>query len=235
MDTEKQEKKDYEGHRKRLKERFLKDLGASMPEYELLELLLTYCLPRSDVKPRAKKLISTFGSISELLSASDERLKQADITDNMRAFLRLVSLISSMSNWRRLNGQDKPVLSNQDYVIDYCRSRIPVSDVEEFHVIFLNAGLTPIEDKLMQKGTVDAVFVHPREILKQALNNGATSVILYHNHPGGRCRPSKEDIFTTSEIAKCLSAAEIKVLDHIVLTKSEHFSFRENGLIDIIK
>ncbi len=220
------------GHRERLRTRFLKDLGTSMPDYEILELLLTYYNTRQDVKPLAKKLLTKFHSIPELLSATDIRLKQEGVSDRLRAFFRVIFLIATQMNWQHLKESDVCVFSNEDYVLDYCRSKVAGLEIEEFHAIFLNSQLKLIEDVLVQKGTVNAVAVHPREVLKLALNNGATSVILYHNHPGGSCQPSNNDLLITQKLVDLFTLSGIKVWDHLIITKDNHFSFSQQNLIE---
>jgi len=229
-----EEKKLYEGHRERLRNRFFKDEGASMPEYELLELILTYGIPRKDTKPLAKNLIAKFGSLSKVLSASKEKLKEFGLTQNLITMLKVFVAASHQMHQTALRESDENVFANSDFMIDYCKDRIGFLDVEEFRVIFLDARLRLIDELLLQRGTKDSVSAYPVEVLKHALNYGASSVILYHNHPGGSLKASEADMLITKEIIKVLEPSNIKVNDHLIITSDNYFSFRDSGLLETI-
>lgn len=225
------EKPHYLGHRQRLRERFLKDEGRSMADYEILELLLTLAIPRRDVKELSKALIKDFGSFAKVLSAPQHQLAEYGLSQTAIAALKIVKTSVIKMSWQELRDKDEPVISNFDYMIEYCRAAIGHSDIEEFRVLFLNANLRIIKEEIMQRGTVNNVAVHPREVIKAALENGAMSVILFHNHPGGNPKPSRNDVEMTKQIAEALNPLGIKLQDHIIITGNNHFSFRENGLL----
>ncbi len=226
-----EEKKLYEGHRQRLKERFLKDFGTSMSEYEVLELMLTYALPRRDEKTRAKLLIQKFGSLPEVLSASTKRLSEYGLSEHLIAFLKTYVTVSNLMHWRALKETHEQIIKNFDDMLDYCKNRVAGLDTEEFRAIFLDAGLKVIDECLIQKGTADCVVAYPKEVLKYALNYNAISVVLYHNHPGGNASPSRNDIEITKEIQKVLASVNIQVQDHLIITKDDYYSFRDNYLL----
>ncbi len=225
------DKPHYIGHRQRLRERFLKDEGRSMADYELLEFLLTLAIPRRDVKELAKGLIKEFGSFAKVLSAPQNQLAEYGLSQTTIAALKVIKAAATKMSWQELAGKDEPIISNFDYMVEYCRMAIGYSDIEEFRVLFLNANLKIIKEEVMQRGTVNNVAVHPREVVKAALENGAMSVILFHNHPGGNPKPSRNDIEITKQIAEALNPLGIKLQDHIIITNDNHFSFRENGLL----
>ena len=179
------EKPHYLGHRMRLRERFLKDEGKSMADYELLELLLTIAIPRRDVKQKAKDLLNHFGSFNKVITASQNSLSSYGLSENVITILKVIKASAIKLSWQELNEQNEPILSNFDYMIDYCRTAMSYLDVEEFRVIFLDAKLKIIKEETMQRGSVNSVSVHPREVLKAAIQHNATSVILLHNHPSG--------------------------------------------------
>ena len=133
---------DYLGHRERLRRRFLLGGGRDMPDYELLELLLTIAIPRRDVKPLAKELIRKFGSFAGVVNAPLEELMLVKgVKENTAAVLRIVRECSVRSSWQSLKGMDAPVISDFDAMVDYCRSAMAYQTVEEFRIIFLNSKL----------------------------------------------------------------------------------------------
>lgn len=221
----------YLGHRMRLKEKFLKDGGKNLADYELLELLLMLAIPRRDVKEKAKDLIKHFGSFNKVITADIKKLKDYGLSVNIISALKLVCSAAVKLSWQELKEKETPVFSNFDYMIDYCRAAMAHLEIEEFRVIFLNAHLQPICEEVLQKGCVTNVSVHPREVVKAALYNNAVSVVLLHNHPGGRANPSDADINLTQLIIAALNTVGIFVYDHIIITKNSYFSFLEKNLI----
>lgn len=226
------EKPHYLGHRMRLKERFLKDEGKSMADYELLELLLTIAIPRRDVKQKAKDLINHFGSFNKVITASQNALLSYGLSQNVITILKIIKTSAIKLSWQELNEQDEPILNNFDYMIDYCRTAMSYLDIEEFRVIFLDAKLRIIKEETMQRGSVNSVSVHPREVLKAAIQHNATSVILVHNHPSGKPQPSTKDIEVTKQIIDALKTIDIKVNDHIIITQNSYYSFLEEGILN---
>ncbi len=231
MEEKTEEKPHYIGHRQRLRERFLKDEGRNMPDYELMELLLTIAIPRRDVKPLAKNLIERFKSFAGTINASIAELKRYGLTENTITVFKVISAAMIKLSWHQLSERDEPIFSRHEELKNYCRTAVAYRPEEEFHVLFLNARLRIIKDEIMQRGTVNGVRVYTREVVKAALNCGAISVVLYHNHPGDKCEPSKDDAITTREIINALMPLKIKVYDHLIITKDDVFSFRESGLM----
>ena len=212
---------DYLGHRERLRRRFLLGGGRDMPDYELLELLLTIAIPRRDVKPLAKELIRKFGSFAEVVNAPLEELMLVKgVKENTAAVLRIVRECSVRSSWQSLKGMDAPVISDFDAMVDYCRSAMAYQTVEEFRIIFLNSKLYVIGEEIQQRGTVDQVAIHPREVIKSAMMHGASAMILVHNHPSGIVTPSKADMEITKRIKEAAEAVSIRLFDHLIISKS---------------
>ena len=223
---------DYLGHRKRLRERFLLGGGKDMADYELLELALMMVIPRRDVKPLAKELIRKFGSFSEVISAPDYELTAiSGVKENVLAMLKLLYVSSVRTSWQTLKATDEPVLNKLDYLIDYCRTSMSFSDIEELHVLFLDGRLRLIKDELMQKGTNNCVAVHPREIIKAALALKAASIIMVHNHPTGNTTPSKNDIENTKNVKAACASVGITLCDHIIIGRNSHYSFSEHYIL----
>ena len=224
---------DYIGHRQRLQERFRKDLGKSMPDYELLELLLSGFIPRKDVKPIAKAMINKYGNLSEVLNASIEDLiafKGISIT--IATYLKAINASGVRTGWQKLKNDTTTILSKWDAMVNYCRSAMGYSDVEEFRLIFLNNKHEVIGEEVQQRGTISEVVVHPREVIKSLINSGATSFIMAHNHPSGDVRPSQVDIEVTKQINEAAKLVGITLIDHIIVSKNLAFSFKDLGMID---
>lgn len=223
---------DYLGHRERLWRRFLLGGGRDMPDYELLELLLTIAIPRRDVKPLAKELIRKFGSFAEVVNAPLEELMLVKgVKENTAAVLRIVRECSVRSSWQSLKGMDAPVISDFDAMVDYCRSAMAYQTVEEFRIIFLNSKLYVIGEEIQQRGTVDQVAIHPREVIKSAMMHGASAMILVHNHPSGIVTPSKADMEITKRIKEAAEAVSIRLFDHLIISKSSVYSFHNQGFV----
>lgn len=203
-----------------------------MPDYELLELLLTIAIPRRDVKPLAKELIRKFGSFAEVVNAPLEELMLVKgVKENTAAVLRIVRECSVRSSWQSLKGMDAPVISDFDAMVDYCRSAMAYQTVEEFRIIFLNSKLYVIGEEIQQRGTVDQVAIHPREVIKSAMMHGASAMILVHNHPSGIVTPSKADMEITKRIKEAAEAVSIRLFDHLIISKSSVYSFHNQGFV----
>jgi len=230
--TAKTPKPDYLGHRERLKQRFLAAGGRNMPDYELLELLLTLSIPRRDVKSIAKDLMARFGSFSEVVNASPLALYDVPyVKESTYIVFNIVREAAVRLCWDVLKNQQEPVLSRFDAMIDYCRTAMAHKDVEEFRVIFLDAKLRVVGEDVQQRGTVNQVYVHPREVIKSAMLHKAKSIILVHNHPSGDVTPSRADLDITDKIGVVCDAVGINLLDHIIVGKNIYYSFCDHGLI----
>jgi DNA repair protein RadC len=212
-----------------LRERFLNGGRDALADYELLELLLFMAIPRKDVKPLAKDLIAEFKTFAGTISAPIERLKEFGLSENS-----IVSLKTVEAAARRLAGGSvigRPVLSSWEALLDYCAVAIGHAQTEEFHVLFLDRKNVLIKDEAQSRGTVDHTPVYPREVLKRALELGASALILVHNHPSGDPTPSRGDIVMTREIVAAAKALKIEVHDHLVIGKGKHASFKALGLL----
>ncbi|MGL4494809.1 MAG: RadC family protein [Beijerinckiaceae bacterium] len=228
--SEKRDEPHYLGHRQRLRERFVEAGAEAMPDYELLELLLTLVVPRRDVKKLAKDMIKTFGSFAEVLGAPVQRLTEFDGIGEIAATnLKVIAAASA----RMAKGAvaERTVLSSWAQVIEYCRASMAFSEVEAFRVLFLDKRNALIRDEVQQTGTVDHTPVYPREVVKRALELAATAIILVHNHPSGDPSPSHADIRMTKEIAAVAKPLGIVVHDHIIVGKNGHASLKGLQLI----
>ncbi len=223
-------KPDYHGHRDRLRERFLTGGPDSLPDYELLELLLFSAIPRRDTKPIAKALIKRFGSFGEVISASPKDLTDIDgIGDNAAVALKAVQAAAQ----RLLQTKVKagPVISSWNDLIAYCTAQMAYNPIEQFRVLYLDRKNKLITDEAQQEGTVDHTPVYPREVVKRALELNASAAIVVHNHPSGDPKPSRADIEMTRKIKDALAVVNITLHDHVIVSRGGHVSFKSEGLI----
>ena len=229
--------KDNQGHRERIKEKFLKNGIDGFAEYEILELLLTYCIPRKDTKPIAKDLLNKFKTLDNVFKADFDKLSVIDgLGNNSIAFLKLIGDLPSiiykdeLKNKKLIDRETLKIL-NKDILLNYLRNKIGYEEIEKFYVIYLSSSNEVIEFEENSVGTLDRSSVYPREIYKKIINLNAKSVILAHNHPSDNITPSKSDIELTNEIAKGLKNFGALLIEHIIITKNSYFSFLEEGLI----
>ena len=217
-------------HRQRLRDRFLESDPETLPDYELLELLLFYSIERIDVKPLAKTLLKDFGDFSKVLAADEGLLtRYPRVNDRTVALFKAVR--ESARRLVRSEISDKPVVSSWSQLMDYCRVSLADVQMEQFRILYLNRKNVLIADEIQQRGTVDHTPVYPREVIKRALELGATAIIMVHNHPSGDPTPSQADIEMTHEIRDAGLKLGIAVYDHIIVARAGTNSFRTLGLI----
>lgn len=220
----------YTGHRERLRERFHTAGDEAIADYELLELILFRSIPRRDVKPLAKDLLAAFGSFAEVIGASEARLKT--VKGIGEATILDFKVVHAASRRIARSGVvNRTVLSSWSAVIDYCRTAMAYEDREQFRVLFLDKKNQMIADEVQQTGTVDHTPVYPREVVKRALELGATAVILVHNHPSGDPTPSRADITMTKQVIDAATPLGIAVHDHIIVGRDGHASLKGLQLI----
>lgn len=221
---------DHKGHRQRLRDRFLQSGPDALPDYELLELLLFQAQPRRDTKPLAKALLKRFNTFAEVISATPEELTEVSgVGDAVVATLKTVQAAAlRMAKDEIMN---KPVISNWQRLMDYCRMSMGRNKVESFRVLFLNHRNELIADEQQQHGTVDHTPVYPREVVKRALELHATAMIMVHNHPSGDPAPSKADIAMTKEVRDAAEKLGISLHDHVIVSKSGSTSFKDLGVL----
>ncbi len=218
------------GHRDRLRERFAKSGSEGLHDYELLELVLFRAIPRRDVKPIAKQLLAKFGSFADVLTTPVERLIEVPgISTKVAIELKIIQAAAvKLTQGKILN---KPAISSWSALIDYCRASMAYNKTEQFRILFLDRKNVLIADEIQQEGTIDHTPVYPREVVKRALELGASSIILVHNHPSGDATPSRADIEMTKRIVEAGKSLGLNVHDHLVIGKGEHASFKSLGLL----
>ncbi|SKA39308.1 DNA repair protein RadC [Enhydrobacter aerosaccus] len=219
----------YHGHRARVRERVLKAGIESLPDYELLELLLFYAIERIDTKPLAKRLLERFGTLGDIFAAEPAQLREFEIDQRTLVLFRAVRESGRRLAERKV--KDMPVLTNWQQLLDYCHAALAHEKTEQFRILFLDRKNVLIADEVQQRGTIDHTPVYPREVIKRALELGAAALILVHNHPSGDPKPSRDDIEMTKEIRKAAEALGISIHDHLVIGRKGHASFRSLGLL----
>ncbi len=220
---------DYIGHRQRLKARFMSDRGRSMPDYELLEMILMYALPRKDVKPLAKNLIRHYTNLANVLAAPiPELMNIPGIGSNTAALFALCHACSNKICWEDLGNRDAPMLSNKKRIAEYCRSRIGYEGQEQVLIMYLDTHGCFLRDEVESSGTLDSVVISPRTIISKMLSYNAKGIILAHNHPSGDTTPSKSDISMTKDLIKALETMEMFIDDHLIISSRGYYSFREH-------
>jgi DNA repair protein RadC len=220
----------YLGHRERLRKKFLISGFDNLADYEILELVLMYVLPRKDVKILSKEMINRFGSLKQVFDADIDDLKQIkSISDYSAGFLLFLKKFTSLYLSLDIKGRD--IVSSPSKVKDYLVSILSGEKIEKIYAIILNSQNMVTDCLEIEKGTVNKSLLMPRKIAEIALKYKAVSIIIAHNHPGGSLNPSQNDIDITGAVKKSLEAIEVSLLDHIVIANNNYFSFREYSLI----
>ncbi len=218
------------GHRKKLRNRFLKDYGETMPDCELLEMLLMMAQPRKNMKPLAKKLLKEFKSYANIIQTDKETLQK--IPECGEAIITALKLAntSALRLLREEAFASEHILDGWDKVMDYCQTLLARAKNEQLRALFLSRKNRLIGDELIHTGTIDQAPFYPREIIKRALDLGAGAIILVHNHPSGDPKPSKEDIEVTLKLKKALDVIDIDLHDHVIIARNSYVSMRSKGI-----
>jgi DNA repair protein RadC len=218
------------GHRKRLRDKFLKSGLASFHDYEIVELLLSLGTPRKDCKVPAKEAIKRFQTLRGVLEALPEELQQIDGIGAHSAFgIKLVQEIAR--EYLKAKILDKPFYKSSQEVFDYLYHSMRGLKKEVFKVIYLNSQNQIIDTTDLSEGTVDGSSVSPREIVEGTIKHNATSLIFVHNHPSGNPEPSTSDKALTRELVYAGRIMRLSILDHIIIGDNRYFSFAGQGLI----
>jgi DNA repair protein RadC len=229
-DAQPQAQPHYLGHRQRLRERLREAGPDTLPDYELLELVLFRAIPRRDTKPLAKRLIERFGSFAAVLHAPEDLLLEVEeVGESVVDELKLVR--AAALRLMRSDIMERPVLSSWTAVLDYCRAAQGFEEREEFRILFLDKRNRLIRDEVQGQGTVDHTPVYVREVIRRALELSASAIILVHNHPSGDLSPSRADIELTQNVIDAGKPLGVLVHDHIIVGRSGHTSFKGLRLI----
>lgn len=218
----------HDGHRQRLKERFLTEGLDHFDELYVLELLLFYCIPRKDTNPIAHRLLDHFGSLTAVFDATVEELQKVPgISKNTATFLTLIPQTGRYYQVKRSEPGDILTTIEQcgKYLVPYFYGR----ENETVFLLCLDAKCKVLGCKMVGEGSVNSASVPIRRVVEIALNTNATTVVLAHNHPSGLAFPSADDIQTTLRVAKAMEAVEITLADHIVVADNDFVSMLQSG------
>lgn len=221
----------HDGHRQRLKTRFLQEGLEHFDEHQVLELLLFYCIPRQDTNPIAHALLEHFGSLTQVMEASPSELQKVKgMGESSAAFL---SLLNSFCRYYQINRASSAViLSTLEECGRYLMPFFYGRRNETVYLLCLDAKCKVLSCKEVGEGSVNSASVPIRRIVEMALGSNATSAILAHNHPSGIAVPSAEDQLTTKQLAVALAAVDITLVDHMVIADEEFVSMRQSGWYD---
>ena len=220
----------HRGHRKRLRERFLTSGLRGFADYEVLELLLTFAIPRKDTKPLAKELLKVFGSLKGVLEAQAGELARVRGLGPVGAYFFPI-FKETMGRYLEANMKQRDVLASPKAVAAFARASLESAPHEVFQVIYLNAKNQVLGTERLSEGTIDRAVVFPRRVIEGALRAKACSMVFVHNHPSGDPTPSSEDKALTRELASAVRALDMEVHDHLVIGRGRYVSFRDEGLL----
>jgi DNA repair protein RadC len=223
---------DLSGHRRRLRDRFQRTGLKGFADYEVVELLLTLAIPRLDVKQPAKALIARFGNLRGILNASIEDLQAIKGIGTVAPIaLRIVREAATL--YLQQSAETRDSFAEPEALSRFWRAKIGALPIEVFHVGYLDSGYHLLTDGIeeLEQGTVDRATVYPRRVIEAALRRNAAALVFAHNHPNGNVQPSEQDMVLTRALVLAAQTVQIRVLDHLVVTTDEVFSFREEGLL----
>ena len=222
----------YHGHRKRLRERFLKSGFSGMTDHEVVELLLTLAIPRKDVKERAKALLAHFGNLKGILDAPLKELSTIPgIGSVAPTAFRIIREAANL--YLQQKAEAEISLASPELLYDFWRSRLGGLKDEVFEVAYLDSGYKLLRDGVerLEEGTIDRANIYPRRMVEAALQRGAAALVLAHNHPNGDEQPSEQDKLTTRALVLAAETIQLKIVDHLIVSTTNVFSFRKAGLL----
>ena len=222
----------YLEHRKRLRERFLKSGLKGFADHEVIELLLTLAIPRSDVKQQAKALLKRFDSLRGILDAPLTELRSVEGIGEISA-ISLKIIRESATLYLQEASEETEVLRDPERLSNFWRMRIGHRKNEVFAVAYLDSAYRLLHDgvETLQEGTIDRAAVYPRRVVETALKHQAAALVLAHNHPNGNVEPSEQDKVVTRAVVLAAETISLRVVDHLIVSASGTFSFREAGLL----
>jgi len=221
----------HQGHRQRKKEQFLKAGVASLPEHEILEILLYYAVPRGDTNESAHALIGKFGSLANVMCADYEELKQVKGVGGNAASLICFTRMLAEVYLEKKTGERLIELFNSDRLKSYCSSLFVSSVEEEIRYLYLTDDLKLISSEKICSGTVGKVELPIRRIARAVFKNNCGRIVITHNHPAGTSIPSRADVEATKELRDTMVKMEIELVDHVVVGRDGVTSMRESGYI----
>jgi DNA repair protein RadC len=223
-------KKSSEGHRQRLRDKFLNSSLEGFHDYEIIELLLTLGTPRKDCKQSAKEALMKFGTLKAVLEADAVDLKTVRGIGDKNVFgLKIAQAVAR--RYLADSVVDKDFIRSSKEVLEYLQHNLRDKNRELFMVIYLNGRNQIIKMEEVFEGTLSTSAVYPREVVKRALDNEAAALVFVHNHPSGNPNPSKEDLTITNKLKEASQSIDVVVHDHLIIAGNEVYSFTDHGLI----
>lgn len=224
------QKADHSGHRARMREKYLKSGLDVFAPHEILELMLYYAIPYKNTNDIAKNLISRFGSLDGVLDAPVDSLVEAGLTENQAIYLKLFPDITRIYYRAKYDSDDGPI--DFDNLSDYISRRfIGLTSQERVLLILLDVKGKEVFSGFINEGNFEATRLSVRSIVRLAMNYGAVTAILAHNHPSGVALPSKDDINTTIYLREALSLVDVNLIDHFIVANEECVSLAQSGMI----
>ena len=227
----------HDGHRERMREKVEKNGLDSLHDHEVLEVLLYLTNPRKDVNPLAHERIERFHSLAGVLEAPAKELKEVQGVGEQTAYvLRLMPQIARRYMKSRAETKDGDIIDSSVKVTEKARKLIESeffgSREEAVYAFAVNSRLKLVGTVKLSEGTAAKAGVPLPKLVEFALSHDATGVILAHNHPSGRLRPSRTDIETTEQVREILQKVDVKLLDHVIVGNDDSFSFADAGLLE---
>lgn len=223
-------KKSSEGHRQRLRDKFLNSSLEGFHDYEIIELLLTLGTPRKDCKQSAKEALMKFGTLKAVLEADAVDLKTVRGIGDKNVFgLKIAQAVAR--RYLADSVVDKDFIRSSKEVLEYLQHNLRDKNREVLMVIYLNGRNQIIKMEEVFEGTLSTSAVYPREVVKRALDNEAAALVFVHNHPSGNPNPSKEDLTITNKLKEASQSIDVVVHDHLIIAGNEVYSFTDHGLI----
>lgn len=226
------DKPHYLKHRQRLRERFVKGGLQGFGNHEVVELLLTLAIPRSDVKPLAKALLAKFGSLRGILDAPLQELQSVKGVGSVTPVA--LHIIRETSNlYLQQSAEGSFSFAEPESLHRFWRAKIGSLPNEVFQVAYLDSGYHLLRDGIetLEEGTTDRAAVYPRRVIEAALRRNAAALVFAHNHPNGNVQPTEQDKLLTRALVLATTTVQIKVLDHLIVSATDIFSFRKEGLL----
>lgn len=220
----------HDGHRKRLRQRFMDEGLDHFSDIQVLELLLFYAIARQDTNPIAHRLLDHFGSLSQVLEAPVEELcKVEGVGENTAVYLRLVTQVGRW--YQKDRAARVKILPTLESCARYLQPYFFGQSVETVYLLCLDAKCKLLCCRKIAQGDVNSTDLSIRKIVETALSANAASVLLAHNHPGGMAIPSYEDIHTTQNVAAALQAVDVNFVDHLVICDDDYVSLMQSGYL----
>jgi DNA repair protein RadC len=222
----------YLGHRQRLRERFLKSGLEGFADYEVVELLLTLAIPRADVKDSAKHLIARFGTLRGILDAPIEELQGVNGIGSV-APVALKIIRAAATLYLQQSAEGTNLAADHESLAAFWRMRIGANPNKAFEVAYLDSACRLLHDGVvrLEEGTIDRAAIYPRRVVESALRRGAAAIVLAHNHPNRDVGPSEQDKLLTRTLVMAAETVELKIVDHLIVSPDESFSFKKAGLL----